>query len=318
MSWLTWRQHRWEAASALLLLLVCGAGVVALTVAGSGLMAEIARNCPAAPQAVVAPSCTSLTARYSGTFETMWWWVVAAGTVLPALVGVFVGVPLVAREAEHGTHHLIWAQGVTRRRWFLTKVALVGVGVVVGAAALAAVGQGWFGMQRGLGAWFGSQSIWDGFEIGPPVLIAYAIFALSLGVAAGALIRRTVPAIAATLVGFLAARLSIAVLARPGYLPPIASRAGFGSSGFASAGGSPTSSDWLVGSMVLSDGSGHPIPSGGFCQGPDPGCYSQVFALQHYQPADRFWLFQSIEAVIFIMMALVLLALAYRLVMRMR
>jgi len=70
--------------------------------------------------------------------------------------------------------------------------------------------------------------------------------------------------------------------------------------------------------MVLSDGSGHPIPSGGFCQGPDPGCYSQVFALQHYQPADRFWLFQSIEAVIFIMMALVLLALAYRLVMRMR
>ena len=33
--------------------------------------------------------------------------------VLPALVGLFVGAPLLARELEHGTHRLAWTQSVT-------------------------------------------------------------------------------------------------------------------------------------------------------------------------------------------------------------
>ena len=196
MTWLTWRQHRWEAASALAVLLVFTVGVLALMIAGAGLMAEIARNCPQSRDAIVPSSCTSLIGQYTSSFQTPWWWVTAAGIVIPALVGLFVGVPLIAREAEHGTHRLIWTQGVTRRRWFLSKIGLVALGVVVGSTALALAGQGWFSMQHGLGS-LGNQSVWDGFEIAPPVLIAYAVFALALGVAAGALIQRTVPAIAA-------------------------------------------------------------------------------------------------------------------------
>jgi hypothetical protein len=314
VTWLTWRQHRWEAASALTVLLVFGVGVLVLRSAGAGLMAEIARNCPQSQEAIVPSQCTSLIGQYTSSFQTLWWWVTVAGAVIPALVGVFVGVPLIAREAEHGTHRLIWTQGITRRRWFLSTIGLVALGVVAGSAALAIAGQGWFSMERGLGS-LGNQSVWDGFEIGPPVLIAYALFALALGVASGAAIRRTVPAIAASLIGFLVARLAIALLARPAYLPPLTSRGSFGLSGFTSG---QAASAWVVGPMTLSDGSGHPIPSGEFCQGPDPGCYAQVLTLQHYQPADRFWLFQSIEAAIFVAMALVLFALAYRLVMRMR
>lgn len=318
MSWLTWRQHRWEAASALLLLLVLCVCVVLLTVAGSGLLAEISRNCEPTSQSVVATTCGSLSSEYSSSFQSAWWWVAAAGTVIPAFVGVFVGAPLVARELESGTHLLIWAQGITRRRWFLSAIGLVVLGTVGSTALLAAASQGWFAMQRGLGS-AGSLSVWDGFEVGPPVLIAYALFGLALGVAAGVVIRRTVPAMAATLVVFIGVRIAVALLARPLYLSPLAARANFGGqSGSYFGTGGPAPSDWLVGAPLLVDGAGHPIPSGGFCLGSGAGCYPQIFAIQHYQPAARFWLFQGIEAAIFVVLALVLFALAYRLVMRMR
>ena len=34
--------------------------------------------------------------------------------ILPVLVGLFWGAPLVAREVEHGTHRFVWTQGVGR------------------------------------------------------------------------------------------------------------------------------------------------------------------------------------------------------------
>jgi hypothetical protein len=40
--------------------------------------------------------------------------------------------------------------------------------------------------------------------------------------------------------------------------------------------------------------------------------------LAQYQPASRFWLFQGVEAAIFVLLAAGLLALAYRLVLRIR
>ena len=38
--------------------------------------------------------------------------------VVPAVIGVFWGAPLLARELETGTYRLAWTQGVTRARWF--------------------------------------------------------------------------------------------------------------------------------------------------------------------------------------------------------
>src|SRR4029453_1954649 len=49
---------------------------------------------------------------------------------LPLLAGLFWGAPLVAREIEHGTHRLVWTQGVSRLRWAATKIGLVAVGVL--------------------------------------------------------------------------------------------------------------------------------------------------------------------------------------------
>ncbi len=320
MTWLTWRQHRWEAACVAALVLVVGVGVVLLTVAGSGLASDIARNCQPDSHGVVPNACGSLQAEFSVNFQPKWWWVVAVGVVLPALIGMFVGAPLITREVENGTHLMVWTQGVTRRRWFLSRIGLVVIGVAAGAGALAMVAQGWFTMQRTLGSTL-NISQWDGFEIGPPVVIVYTLFALALGIAAGAAIRRTVPAMAATLVGFIAARVAIAQLARPNYLPPLINSGRVldqpGNGPLIVPDGIYQSSAWSVGNPVLLNPAGKPIPSG-FCVGSGPGCFSHVTAVLKYQPGDRFWLFQGIEAAIFAALAIALIAIAYRLVMRIR
>jgi hypothetical protein len=54
--------------------------------------------------------------------------------VLPMLAGMFWGAPLVAREVEHGTHRLVWTQGVSRLRWATTKIGLVSVAVLSASA----------------------------------------------------------------------------------------------------------------------------------------------------------------------------------------
>jgi hypothetical protein len=49
---------------------------------------------------------------------------------------LFFGAPLVAGEVEHGTHRLVWTQGVSRRHWAVVKVGVV-------SAAAVAVGIIW-------------------------------------------------------------------------------------------------------------------------------------------------------------------------------
>ena len=41
---------------------------------------------------------------------------------LPAIVGIFWGAPLIARELETGTYRLVWTQGVTRARWLAARL----------------------------------------------------------------------------------------------------------------------------------------------------------------------------------------------------
>ena len=63
--------------------------------------------------------------------------------VLPLLVGLFWGAPLVAREVEHGTHRLVWTQGVSRRHWALVKFGLVGAVTLI-VAAVYGLGLSWW------------------------------------------------------------------------------------------------------------------------------------------------------------------------------
>jgi hypothetical protein len=329
MGWLTWRQHRAEAAAILTVLVALAVGVLLLTLAGSGMLATLSRGCAAGV-------CTTNFALFfqSGLFEG-WTLVMVAVIAVPVVFGVFVGAPMIARELEHGTQFVAWSQGVTRRRWFVSRVGLVVLSSVVGAAILAAIAQGWFAVQRDLvnsNAVVGGFTFWDGFDIAPPVVIAYTLFALALGVAAGAALRRTVPAMALTLAAYIAVRVPLAQLARWRYLPPVTARLSDGGQ-LVSVASLPGPSDWQLTSYppTYVDAAGHALNASSVnrlleqCSGGSPSaaptCPSAlngVYTLLQYQPALRFWLFQGIEAAIFLVLAVALLALAYRLVMRLR
>jgi hypothetical protein len=323
MTWLTWRQHRSNAAFVGAMLLVLGVTVIYLSIAGAGLLAE-ARSCTPAQGA-----CGAMQAWFNSDLQTWWGLVLQAVVVVPVLIGMFVGAPLIPRELEGGTHLLAWSQGVTRGRWFLVRAALLVVGAAVSAAVLAAIAQGWFAMERDLGGGNGFLTIWSGFDIAPPVVIAYTLFALALGIAAGAALRRTQPAMAVTLVAYIAVRVSIAVLARWRYLPPVVFRELAG--GQLTAGTpAPGPGDWLLNSAPpgFFDAAGHPLNAvsvsqlifqcTGNTQATCPKALAGVYSLTQYQPASRFWLFQGIEAAIFVVLAVALFALAYRLLMRIR
>ncbi len=125
--------------------------------------------------------------------------------VLPALIGVFWGAPLVARELETGTFRLAWTQGVTRQRWLAVKLTLAGLASMAVAGLLSLILTWWFSpidrvqLNQLTPAMFGVRGITP---------IGYAAFAFALGVTAGAFIRRTIPAMAATIVVFTGVRLA--------------------------------------------------------------------------------------------------------------
>jgi hypothetical protein len=138
--------------------------------------------------------------------------------VLPALIGAFWGAPLVARELETGTFRLVWTQGVTRQRWLAVKLTLAGLSGMAVAGLLSLILTWWFSpidrvqLNRLTPAMFGVRGITP---------IGYAAFAFALGVTAGVFIRRTIPAMAATIVVFAGARVAFSYYVRPYLIAPL-------------------------------------------------------------------------------------------------
>jgi ABC-2 family transporter protein len=137
--------------------------------------------------------------------------------VVPALVGVFWGAPLIAREFENGTHRLAWTQSVTRTRWLAAKLGVVGLASVVATGLLSLLVTWWQApIDRAHQNRFGSGMFGER-NITP---LGYAAFGFALGVVAGLLIRRTLPAMATTIVGFLAVRMTFTYVVRPNIFSP--------------------------------------------------------------------------------------------------
>ena len=155
MVWLTWQQHRKQALFAII-----GLAVLATLLVPTGLQIhrefvdtglaqcldtmsrdEFIENVPSDPVTGL-PDCQ----RPAGQFDTLfdsYFQPVTFLIFLPLLLGLFFGAPLVAREVEHGTHRLVWTQGVTRRRWALVKIGVVGTSAVAMAAAYALLVTWW-------------------------------------------------------------------------------------------------------------------------------------------------------------------------------
>jgi ABC-type transport system involved in multi-copper enzyme maturation permease subunit len=318
MIWLTWRQHRLEGLTAVVVLVVIVGLVGSLVVAAQPLLEQIRHSC----SIVVDDSCGRALVTFDIRFGSLQQPLYLTFLVLPILSGLFIGAPLLAREFEQGTDQMVWTQGITRRRWLLVKLAVLTLVIAVMAGILAVAGQMWSTSHPD-----NSYNQWFAFDTQGPEFVAYALFSFALGVAAGAAIGKSVPAMAAVLVGFIGARAVIAQFARRNFLPPVESEMTgplFTGQGQA----------WLMGAQRPTDMKGNTIGMDQFnqvtnaCLNPASGvtagkvdmttCWHEhgVKLLQTYQPADRYPLFQGIETAIFVIAAIALLGLAAWLVRR--
>jgi hypothetical protein len=125
---------------------------------------------------------------------------------IPLLMGAFLGVPIVARELEGRTAHLSWSLSRSRRQWLVQRAAPPLAVVAVASVAVGIAGD----VLTHAAPWVeGSDPAFeDWYSRGPQVAVrAAAVF--GIGLAAGAVIGRQLPAVlvtgGATLGLFLAA-----------------------------------------------------------------------------------------------------------------
>jgi hypothetical protein len=138
--------------------------------------------------------------------------------VAPALIGIFWGAPLVARELEGHTFRLAWTQSVSRTRWLALKLGLVGLASMAAAGLLSLMVTWWSSPFARITDSPFSPSSFDRRDLVP---LGYAAFAFALGVTAGVLVRRTLPAMAATLVAFIGVRVAFFEWVRPHLMTPL-------------------------------------------------------------------------------------------------
>ena len=210
--WVTWRQHRLALAGVTVLL--GGLGLY-LLIMGLKIRSGYASvtSCHPAGSAACGLTRSLVTSDYYPTAQTMTGFL----QVVPVLVGVFVGGPVLARELETGTFRFAWTQGCGRTRWAIAKLALLAVAVIVAADAFSLLFswyfQPWFA--QGLDGALAPQL----FDLRGVDFAAWTLLAFALGVAAGALIRRTVPAMVAALAawtGLFFAYVPVSAQALPG------------------------------------------------------------------------------------------------------
>ncbi|MFC5181652.1 ABC transporter permease subunit [Actinomadura harenae] len=237
---------------------------------------------------------------------------------IPGLIGAVIGAGVLGREYEQGTWRLAWTQSVPRGRWLTQRILLVSAGLTAICLTLSLVFT-WFRspMDQVTGRFAPGAFDLEGLS-----LTGYTLFAFALGLVAGLLLRRTVPAIVVAFAGFMAVRMPVEFWLRQRYVTPASKLSAptlhhtMGPSAVPVTPGKP---GWTL-SYDLVNASGHTLT--GAEQGRleeqvrtmhDPDAYLRGLGLHLktvYQPADRFWTFQFIEFSIFAGLAVVLLAFA--------
>ena len=219
MAWVIWRQHRLALSGVGALL---GAVAVYLWSRGLGLHQAYAAAAPCHPAS--SPVCSLLVNKYNGMNGFL-----ANGYVLqpvPALMGAFVGAPVLARELETGTFRFAWTQGFGRWRWTLAKLVTLAV-LLAGVAGALSVLFSWYyrpyfaAANQSLSLSESSPLAPGLFDLHGVAFVAWALAAFAIGGLAGMLIRRVVPAIVAALVPYTGLALAAGSLLREHYLSPV-------------------------------------------------------------------------------------------------
>jgi hypothetical protein len=188
---LTLRLYRFE-------LFAFGAALLALALAGFavGTYLDGLRPAPdcfvSMTTGAIMPACQRALEAYDAAEQTWGNLLLAPILVVTYTTGLFLGVPVVARELERGTSRLAWSLAPVRWRWFLARVApvlalLVVMTFVAGVAA-----------DRLFAAAYPTEDLtrsFTGFGARGVLLASRAAFIFGIAVAVGGLIGRSLPAI---------------------------------------------------------------------------------------------------------------------------
>ena len=313
MTWVTWLQYRYQGALAAALL-----AVLAVLLLITGLHAAQVWHSALAGCAQ-ARSCGSLPYSQLSLASPRVYGLVVATAAVPLLPGLFWGAPAAAHELETGTNQFAWTQSITRRRWLAVRAGWLLLAAAVLAGAVSALVTWWSGPDNAMKH---DAFQLNRFDVTGIVPVGYAIFAMALGICAGLLLRRTLPALAVTLAGFITLRALIAGL-RPHFMTPVTVyfklTAPFAappngsylalSQGTAGPPGQP-SPTYLSGYVF--NGGSIPAVCRNFLQNPGPCMAAHGYRTYlTYQPASRFWPFQGIETGIFVVLAAVLIGITF-------
>jgi hypothetical protein len=331
MIWLTWRQFRAQAWAALATLAVLG---IAFAITGPHLASLY--DTSGIPTCQAHGNCGTLASNFIAELSradvVLYFLGVAVVYVLPAVIGIFWGAPLVTRELEADTLKLTWNQSVTRTRWIAVKLGLIGLASMA-AAGLFSLMMAWWAspinQANGLNASRNGSSslnrlsplLFGASGIAP---LGYAAFAFILGVTAGVLIRRTLPAMAVTLAVFAAIQVGMPNVVRPHLIAPRQAAVAFspaainelsmGQNGHITVVAAVNiPGAWILSNQtVTAAGRAYTGPAPRSCQtGTIQACQAALGRLHlrqtvTYQPASRYWAFQWYETAIFLAAALAL------------
>jgi hypothetical protein len=298
MRWLIWRQHRVQLMLAAALVAALG---IPIWITGMHLATTL-HDCQASD------TCGSFDLlQHYGAIRV----IVNLTIIVPVLVGVFWGATIAGRELETGTAALVWTQSITRRRWIAIKLCTLFAFAIACSGAISALVTWWSNPANAT-----LESRFDGpqFDIQNIAPVGYAIFAAALGLAAGVLWRRVMPAVGTTLAVFIGVRLLIELWARSHYLTPVTKLSSFKGPDGTPFGAWSISNDLTLHGQVVNG----PVAPPGACAAAAASRADMDTCMQRagyvmravYQPANRYWTFQWIEFGIYAGLAVVLVAVA--------
>lgn len=309
LAWVTWRQHRIALLGVIGLL---GFFAVLMVINGNAMRGDYHRlgldRCSPTSSAL---QCHAALDQFQQRYRGIAQFLPRVVLFIPAILGAFVGAPLVARELETGAFRFAWTQGTNRTRWIVSKLLMLGAALALLAYAFTAVFTWWFQLWIPM---MGRMQTGQAYEVEGTVFIARTIFAFALGACLGAVIRRTVPAMAATLAGWLAVVWPSVVYLRQHIQTPVT----------APDTNAVSSRDWTI-TQWFQDRAGHHLTDtqvSTLLQGSVPPgrrnvpveSQDRVLAAHGvsqwdmYQPASRFWHFQLVESLAYVVLAVLLSA----------
>jgi len=237
MAWVTWRQHRFALGGMVALL-----GALSLYLWMAGLHVHHAYATATACHPESSYACQNQVINFNTAYGPTAYTIATLLHVVPALIGAFVGAPVLARELETGTFRYAWTLGVGRQRWTLAKLVPLTVAVTAASGAFSL-----------LFSWYYQPFFADGgnipldpklFDLHGVAFAAWTLAAFAIGALMGLLIRRVVPAIAATLAAVAGLLFVARLYLQQHYIAPLIAKNPF----------NPPVSAWIINAWWTKNG----------------------------------------------------------------